>query len=42
MDPPLDNSNSPCKDCEHYNSGDDFENVDLVGEYPSCSVYDDE
>lgn len=31
--------NSPCKDCKHLN--DDFENVDLDGEYSSCSIYDD-
>ena len=42
MDVPLESLNSPCKNCELYNSGDDFENVDLDGEYPSCSLYDDE
>lgn len=36
------NPDSLCKDCEHLNSGDGFESVDLDGEYPTCSMYDDE
>lgn len=42
MNNSLVSENSPCKDCKNFNPVDDFENIDLDGDFPSCSMYDDE